>query len=64
MRIKCSPGVKSLSDRRCFLMGQAAVYVNGCIRWIGGNIDQAGLDQVMRQGIDDKSQHTGNDQGA
>jgi hypothetical protein len=45
-------------------MGHAAVYGNGCIRWIRGNEDQPGLDQAMCQGIDNKPQHTGDDQGA
>ena len=49
---------------RCFLMGQAAVNVNGRIWRIGGNIDQTGFDQAMRQRIDNKPQHTGHDQGA
>jgi len=46
------------------LMGHAAVDVNGRVRRYGGDIGQTGLDQAMRQRIDDESQHAGHDQRA
>jgi len=46
------------------LVSFTSVDVNSRVRRIGGNIDEAGLDQAMRLRIEYKSQHAGNNQGA